>query len=287
VTQGCFFSKILPAVMSQKILSNFFKINISNSRNRSGWIHLAAMLIFLLGIGLTGCQPDSVTTVNSLQLEEHPLQGAPDADRGVFLPVGTSQSAVLDRHREERIRLVTNSVSSDENYQPVMTSLGEGDQLKAILKESPAGPPRMVVDLMRGDELIFTTDAGLPSPALPLQSLWTFDGHWALEILLADGEIWQGQLYQDGDLINDLKSYQDVFDFQLLAGKPFFFFQKEDNLGYSYDGQEFILPYDQILHFGCCSASTLNPIPAQDMVAFYALTGEQWFYVELGDFGKP
>ncbi len=147
--------------MSQKNLSNYFKRIISNRRSRSGWNLLAAMLIFLLGIGLTGCQPDSVTTANNLLLEEHPLQGAPDADSGIFLPIGTSQSAVLDRHREMRSNLVTNSVS-DENYQPVMTSLGEEDQLKSILKESPDGPPRMVVDLMRGDELIFSTDAGLP-----------------------------------------------------------------------------------------------------------------------------
>jgi hypothetical protein len=239
------------------------------------------LLVLIIAWGISGCR----STTNSLQLEEHLLSAPPDPDMGIFLPVGTTQQAVLERHQAERAQLVTNPVS-DENYQPVMTSLGEGESLKAVLKESPAGPPRMVVDLMRGDEVIFSVDAGLPSPALPLQSLWSYDSHWALEILLADGDIWQGQIYLDGELINDLDNYQDAFGFQLLAGKPFYFFQRDGKLGYSYDGQETELPYDQIPHFGCCSASTLNPLPAKNMVAFYAQTGEDWFYVELGAFSQ-
>jgi len=236
-------------------------------------------------MAMTGCQNGSQAPSGGLQLEEHRLKGPPDPDRGIFLPVGTSQEAVLETHQAERSRLVVNPVS-DENYQPVMTSLGDGEPLQAILKESPDGPPRMVIDLLRGEQVIFSTDAGLPSPALPLQSLWTFEDHWALEILLADGEIWQGQLFEDGHFVNDLKGYQDAFAFQLLADKPFFFFQKEEQVGYSYDGQEYDLPYDQIPHFGCCSASTLNPLPSENMVAFYALTGEDWFYVELGVFSE-
>jgi hypothetical protein len=239
------------------------------------------LLVLIIVLGISGCR----STSNILQLEEHPLSSPPDPDLGIFLPVGTTQQAVLERHQAERAQLVKNPVS-DENYQPVMTSLGEGEPLMAILKESPAGPPRMVVDLMRGDEVIFSVDAGLPSPALPLQSLWTFDDHWVLEILLAEEDIWEGRIYQDGQLVNQLHNYQDAFGFQLLAGKPFYFFQRDGKLGYSYDGQEIELPYDQIPHFNCCSASTLNPLPVKNMVAFYAQTGEDWFYDELGVFSQ-
>jgi hypothetical protein len=140
------------------------------------------------------------------------------------------------------------------------------------------------VELFEDDQSLFKVDAGLPSPALPLQSLWTYGDHWVLEILYAEEEIWEGRIFQDGQLLNETLDYQEAFGFQLLAEKPFYFFQREDGLGYSYDGVETELPYDQILHYGCCSASTLNPIPAKNMVAFYALTGEGWFYVELGDF---
>ena len=145
-------------------------------------------------------------------------------------------------------------------------------------------PLRQIVDLIRGDEIIFSTDAGLPSPALPQQGLWTYEDHWVLEILLAEDEIWMGEIFQDGELINDLMGYEEAFGFQLLAGEPFFFYQRNGQLGYSYAGQETDLPYDHIPHYRCCAEDTLNPVQAEQMVAFFAQQGELWFYLELGDF---
>ena len=165
-----------------------------------------------------------------------------------------------------------------------MSSLGEGERLTAVMRNAVDDPLRQIVNLMRGDEVIFNTDAGLPSPALPQQGLWTYKDHWVLEILLAEEEIWRGEIFQDGELINDLKGYEEAFGFQLLAGEPFFFFQRNGQLGYSYGGQETDLPYDYIPHYHCCAEDTLNPVQAEGMVAFFAQQGELWFYVELGDF---
>jgi hypothetical protein len=182
-----------------------------------------------------------------------------------------------------REKVYLNPVTDIEGY-PGMTSLGEGEMLIAVMRSDAENPPRQIVDLKRGDEVIFSTDAGLPSPALPQQGLWTYEDHWVLEILLAEGETWGGMIYQDGELINDLKEYEDAFGFQLLAGEPFFFYQKDGQLGYSYADQETELPYDNIPHYLCCAEDTLNPIQAEGMVAFFAQQGEKWFYVELGDF---
>ncbi len=168
----------------------------------------------------------------------------------------------------------------------MMTSQGPGETLTAVLLTSPTDPPRQIAEIRRGDDVIFSVDAGLPSPALPLQSLWSFDGHWVLEIIFSEEETWQGRIYGDGQLINDTENYQDAFGFQLLGGKPFYFYQRENGLGYSYDEQEVPLPYQEIPHYGCCSASTLNPKPAENMVAFFAQTGEDWYYVELGNFSQ-
>ena len=165
-----------------------------------------------------------------------------------------------------------------------MISQGPGPSLEAVLVVSPDNPLRQIVELLEGDEIILSVDGGLPSPVLPLQSLWSYEDHWALEILYAEEEIWQGRIYLNGELLNESQDYQEAFGFQLLGGKPFYFFQREDALGYSYDGIEMELPYDSIPHYNCCSASTINPLPAENMVAFYALTGDDWYYVELGDF---
>jgi hypothetical protein len=242
------------------------------------------LLIDILAAGLVSCRTTTSPPQTILTLEEHPLEGPPDADQRTFQPTDTSQEAVLEAHQAERNRTIYNPIAAGVDFQVVMSSLGSGEQMSAVLRTSAEEPPRQVVDVMREDQVIFSLDAGLPSPALPLQSFWTQGEHWFLEILLADEDIWNGQIYWDGNLINDLKDYQEAFGFQLLADKPFFFFQKHEKMGYSYDGQEYSLPYSQILHYGCCSASTLNPIPAENMVAFYALAGDQWFYVELGDF---
>jgi hypothetical protein len=47
-----------------------------------------------------------------------------------------------------------------------------------------------------------------------------------------------------------------------------------------------MLGYDAITHYQCCSDSTLNPRASENMVAFFASTGIDWYYVELGLFGK-
>ena len=251
-------------------------------------LHLAIWIgiLSLIGAaGLSGCQPAPAPAVSSLIREEYLLEGPPDADAGTFQPSGTTQDAVLEKHQREREQRVYNDVSfSPERGGPLMASRGPGQKLTAALLTSPDNPPDQVVQLLEGENTIFSVEAGLPSPALPLQSLWTFDDHWVLEILFAEEEIWQGRIYQDGDLLNETQAYQEAFGFQLLSGKPFYFYRNSAGLGYAYSGIETALPYDEILHYGCCSAASLNPIHAENMVAFYALAGADWFYVELGDF---
>ena len=69
------------------------------------------------------------------------------------------------------------------------------------------------------------------------------------------------------------QDYEEAFGFQILSGTPFFFFQKEGKIGFSYNEQETMLSYDEVPHFNCCSESVLNPIAALEMVAFFARTG--------------
>ncbi len=244
---------------------------------------LALCLIMTSG----ACQANSVSTGSVLTLDETPLQGPPNSDNGIFLPIGTTQEEVLGKHSEERERTVYNEFyQADGDVYPRTNSLGPGQELIAILGTSTTETYRQTVSILNGDENIFNVDAGLPSPALPLQGLWSYPDHWALEILYSDEETWQGRVYLDGELLNESLNYQEVFGFQLLEGKPFYFYQREDGLGYNYDGIETSLPYDEIPHYNCCSAYVINPIPAENMVAFFARTGDQWFYVELGDFSQ-
>ena len=250
------------------------------------FIQIGSLTLCLL-IGLVACTTALTPGEFELLLEEYPLQGPPDTDGLKFQPIDTTQEEVLAKHREERERSVSYQYGQTAvDLYPFLESQGTGPSLTGVLGTSPSNPIRQTIDLLQGEELLFSVDAGLPSPALPLQGLWTYDDHWVMEVLYAEEEIWQGRIYQDGQLLNESLDYQDAFGFQLLAGKPFYFFQRENGLGYSYAGEEVELPYDSIPHYMCCSAAALNPVPAENMVAFYAFTGDDWFYTELGIFNQ-
>jgi len=220
-----------------------------------------------------------------LILEPYPLHGPPDPDNMTFLPIGTTQERVLEKHQAERQHTTSNQLyhASGDVY-PRTDSLGPGMELTAVMNAASEEPFQQTINLLSEEEIIFSVDAGKPSPALPLQGLWSYEDHWVLEILYSDQETWQGRVYLDGELLNQSRGYQDMFGFQLLASKPFYFFQRNDELGFSYNGEEHYLPYEAILHHGCCSAAVLNPIQAENMVAFFAYTGDDWFYVELGNY---
>ncbi len=64
---------------------------------------IALLVVSLVG-SMTACQPgDSPDkSKTNLVLEEHPLESPPDPDTMTFLPVGSSQEAVLAQHQTER-----------------------------------------------------------------------------------------------------------------------------------------------------------------------------------------
>ena len=218
-----------------------------------------------------------------LRLEEHLLLAAPELDPLTFLPVSGTEDQVLSRHAAERAQALPSRLFFEDGS-PCLWAPWDGDQLVARLRAADEDPLEQIVELWQGDTLLLTAPAGLPSPALPLQGLWTYDGHWALEILLATPEIWAGQVFLDGELLNQTERYEEAFSFQLLAGKPFYLYQRDGKIGLSYDGQEIDLGYSQVPHYQCCSGSVLNPLQAEKMVAFFAERDGIWRYVEVGLF---
>jgi hypothetical protein len=238
----------------------------------------------VLGLGLGGCAPSPAQQEGLLQVEEHSLAGAPGLDPLNFHPLQGTQEEVLALHADERAAGFPMEVIT-EGGNPAISSIGEDEGLLAVMVTSMEGQPEQTVTVFRDGATIFETSAGLPSPVLPLQSLWTYDGHWALEILFADETTFAGEVFIDGDLVNEHNGYDEAFGLQLLAGEPFFFYSRGGHVGYSYDGQETDLEYEEIPHYRCCGESPLNPVQAENMVAFFAVRDQAWFYVELGRFG--
>ncbi len=114
---------------------------------------------------------------------------------------------------------------------------------------------------------------------------WTYNGHWALVLLDAKGSAQQGwepwdRLILDGQDINKAKGYENSFQFNLLDGRPFFFYQRDGKIGISFGGQEIATSYDEIPHYQCCTGGLLNPGASLNMVWFFARRGNDWYYVE-------
>ncbi len=82
-------------------------------------------------------------------------------------------------------------------------------------------------------------------------------------------------MYLDGELLNEKYGYDAAFEFQILAGKPFFFFESEGKFGISYDWQEYELPVESIIHYTCCSGAANNPLHFENLVAFVTSRGGQ------------
>ena len=238
-------------------------------------------LIILVLVFLGGCATPK--TAGGLQIEEYQLKEQPQVVPLTFEPVDGTQAEILAAHATERDAKITFEITAPEGS-PMMGSQGEQKDLKAVVLTAVSGQPLQTVQLIRGSEVIFETPGGLPSPAVPVQALWTYGGHWALEVLYSDETTWAGRVFIDGEMVNEQKGYEEAFGLQLLDGKPFFFYKREGKIGYSYDGKETDLGYDEILHYYCCAETEMNPIPAEKMVAFFAKKGDVWYYVELGVF---
>ena len=264
------------------------KVRLCRDNLRKGWnmarisisrLILSAFLCLTLG----GCAVIFPKSNTSLKLEEHQLSGAPEPGPLSFQPLDGTQEEILAKHADERTTTVSNEAFSVDGN-PAISSLGDKNDLKAVVLSTNPGQPEQTVKLLRGDEIIFEAPGGLPSPAVPVQALWTYDGHWALEILYSDQSTWAGKIYIDGSLINEQKGYDEAFGFQLLADKPFFFYMRNGQVGYSYDGNETELNFSYVPHYNCCAESLLNPTKSQKMVAFFAQRDSTWYYVELGVF---
>jgi len=128
------------------------------------------------------------------------------------------------------------------------------------------------IHVQRNNQVIFT----LPTlgPGGGGQSFCEWAGHWVLEA--------QEFVILDGRILNHEYGYDEMFDWRLVAGKPFFFFSQNGFVYLSYNDQTLPVTYDYILHDGCCEAgSARNPHGNDSLVWFYGARDSVWYYTEI------
>jgi len=214
-----------------------------------------------------------------LTIEENEIIGDLRLDPLSFDPVHGSEETILERHEDEKGKVYRsdNVVEIDEN-----------NTLEAITYFAAADDG--VVTLQQNGETIFEADVGDGSPIDPFHGLWVEDGHWVLEVAYVtvtqqDNVIYSdpvGQVYRDGISLNEQYGYEEIFGYQPLGGKPFYFYQQDGVIHISYDGEDLPIWYDKIPHYGCCSSAQVNPRAASNWVSFWGQRDGVWYYTEIG-----
>jgi hypothetical protein len=106
---------------------------------------------------------------------------------------------------------------------------------------------------------------------IPMNTFQAWDDHWVLAV--------DNFVIQDGEIINQPLGFEEVFDWHLINGKPFYFFRKGPQVGLSYDGQ-FLQPYyHEIIHGYCCGLALNNPTFGENTVRFFGKREDTWYYV--------
>ncbi len=232
----------------------------------------------------------SQTFPGGLLVEEYMLKDAPQAEPRTFDPVQSSQAAILEKHRLERLDYYAAEIVYGEE-RLVYAATGKSPYVAKELYSNVDGIIKVTVEVLKQAQVIYSAPAGDVSPLDHVQGLWVYGGHWTVEYvditntMPKPGEIASnsvGQIVQDGILLNRRDSLQDGFGFQLIHGEPFYFFKKGNEIGVSYAGKSLPLRYDEIHHYGCCSSAALNPVHARNMAAFFARRDATWYYVEIG-----
>lgn len=198
------------------------------------------------------------------------------------------ENEILGQEQHEAV-LQQHAQSKEEPYEYKLPYPTNGDnRFKAILDTKVSGEVEVV--LQQDEITIFEFNGGDVSPIQPLRGLWVDQEHWILEIAFVtnttDGNTVHsnavGQIYRDGLFLNEQYGYEEMFGFQLLDGKPFYFYQKDSRIHLSFNDEDLPVTYDEVTHYQCCSAAERNPIAASNWVGFWGQRNGVWYYTEIG-----
>jgi hypothetical protein len=228
--------------------------------------------------------PEAFLQSNGLSVQEVELKAYPDSESRSFVPVKGSEFEILAKHQKEREQnVVVRGFESRETWLKNKRIVA-----KEIFPKSNQDFARIIV-VSEDNAEIFRLVIENPVPTYPsLLGLWVYKDEWFIETTRSNktGEYPYavGDIFQTGQSLNMLYGYDESFGFQLLAGKPFYFYKKDGKIRASYDGQDMLVQYDELPHYLCCSAGGINPIKSENMVSFFGKKGNKWYYVEIGSF---
>jgi hypothetical protein len=198
---------------------------------------------------------------SGLCIEEHPLAKRPEIDPLVIQPLnGLTQIEVLGKNKDGWGKTMPPNEFYDVGHGNLWV-MEANEKLETLWGVTENG--KVSAQVTRNGLLIFSKLIDPPGTTSPFRVLSVYDDHWVLEIAQEKiiqpnthlaGSLLASEIFVDGQSLNDLHDYVESYGFQTIHGKPFFFYYREDKIGFSYDGQEIPVSYEGVFHYGCCSA---------------------------------
>ena len=119
-------------------------------------------------------------------------------------------------------------------------------------------------------EIIFTFESYFAA-SMPQIHFKAWNGHWILEEA--------SFVIQDGEILNKIFGFQEIFSWSLVQDKPTYFFRKGSRVGLAHDGQILPLQYQDVAHGLCCGPAQNNPYMGNDSIHFFGKRDGVWYYV--------
>lgn len=228
-----------------------------------------------------------------LTIDEIALKGEVSTEPLTFKPVQGTQEEVLARHSQVWRAPYQRIFDYVDNHTTIYPVTGEKTYRALQIEQQSGAVHEILVQMQKDEQPILTVKAGPVTPITTLAGLWVENsGAWVLEIASTANTSQDngiplsaaGQLYRNGTLLNQAYGYPEMFGYQLLDGKPFYFYKQAGQIHLSYDNQALPLVYEDVPHYNCCSAAALNPIAAPNGVRFFGLRAGVWYYTEIGKY---
>jgi hypothetical protein len=129
------------------------------------------------------------------------------------------------------------------------------------------------VQIVTSDQDVIFSFAIYTEPMYSTRNFLNWDGHWVW--VLRDFVV------LDGDILNEVLGFQEIFYWRLIDDKPSYFFRKDGRVGFSFDRKIYPLDYHNIAVYLCCGYSVNNPSLRDNSVGFFAEREGVWYYVVL------
>lgn len=271
----------------------------------------ATLFSLLILVFLAGCANTSLTEVVSTAMptatsEPEPTQTVTTSiQERVTLTPGTGGALTIEEHplqAREDVEFVLAEYEDAEwsplPSRPVSVEIG-GEVISYREKVIPAVEEvenslllHVEVVIYINDESCMTIPVGTLKGGSIVFGIYTDGSSWYLEVdrgeafYREDGTLELpilGDIYQDGVSLNEREGYDESFGFGIVNDHPFYFFVRNGDYFYHYNGNDYAMTYTQITHHMCCSGSLAEPRRLENGVVIFATQGDQRYLVLIGD----